>query len=306
MSKEGSQRRKKSHLYDVLIVSLGEGRRTVNFQASRVKLVLLAVLSFLISVGITLAVLIYTPLAIYVPIPNPGLEERYGRQIMETQERLNALAQDVLLLRDYNMQLRKALGEETGRDSANGKAIQPSVSLVGREKPQQVTLAPSVESGAVYDQTSAEEGEFESGTASYNVVTTGGESVHSKFPLLRPTEGFVTQGFDPPRRHFGMDFAAKRGTPVYAPADGHVVFAGWTYDDGNLLILSHGGGYLTVYKHNQSLLKNTQAMVKRGEPIALLGTSGKTSLGPHLHFEVWKDGVPRDPNEFLLTPARVQ
>ena len=306
MSKEGSQRRKKSHLYDILVVSLGEGRRTVTFRASRVKLVLLAVLAFLISVGITLAVLIYTPLALYVPIPNPGLEERYGRQIVETQERLNALAQDVLLLRDYNMQLRKALGEETGRDSANGKAIPPSVSLDGREKPQQVVPASSVESGGVYDQTSAEEGEFESGTASYNVVTTRGEAVHSKFPLLRPTEGFVTQGFDPPRRHFGMDFAGKRGTPVYAPTDGHVVFAGWTYDDGNLLILSHGGGYLTVYKHNQSLLKNTQAMVKRGEPIALLGTSGKTSLWPHLHFEVWKDGVPRDPNDFLLTPARIQ
>ena len=61
---------------------------------------------------------------------------------------------------------------------------------------------------------------------------------------------------------------------------------------------------MTVYKHNQALLTSAQAVVTRGEPIALLGTSGKSSLGPHLHFEVWKDGLPRDPNKFLLTPVK--
>jgi murein DD-endopeptidase MepM/ murein hydrolase activator NlpD len=73
-----------------------------------------------------------------------------------------------------------------------------------------------------------------------------------------------------------------------------------------MLIISHGGGYLTLYKHLQTLLKTGQATVKRGETIALLGSSGKTSLGPHLHFEVWKDGMPHDPNEYLLTPAKIQ
>jgi murein DD-endopeptidase MepM/ murein hydrolase activator NlpD len=85
-----------------------------------------------------------------------------------------------------------------------------------------------------------------------------------------------------------------------------VVFAGWTYEDGNLLVISHGSGYLTVYKHNQALMKSPAMAVKRGELIALLGSSGQTSLGPHLHFEVWKDGIAQDPNEFLLTPATAQ
>jgi murein DD-endopeptidase MepM/ murein hydrolase activator NlpD len=83
-----------------------------------------------------------------------------------------------------------------------------------------------------------------------------------------------------------------------------VLFAGWTYDDGNMLIIAHGGGYATVYKHLQTLLKSTLNSVKRGEPIALLGSSGRTSMGPHLHFEVWHNGVPEDPNESLLVPAR--
>jgi murein DD-endopeptidase MepM/ murein hydrolase activator NlpD len=102
-----------------------------------------------------------------------------------------------------------------------------------------------------------------------------------------------------------MDFAGKQGTPVYAAADGHVILSGWTYDDGNMVILSHGGGYLTVYKHNRSLLIGEHSVVRRGEPIALLGTSGKTSLGPHLHFEVWKDGIPQNPADYLLTPPKM-
>jgi murein DD-endopeptidase MepM/ murein hydrolase activator NlpD len=87
---------------------------------------------------------------------------------------------------------------------------------------------------------------------------------------------------------------------VVAAADGYVVFSGWTYQDGQVLILSHSGGFLTYYKHNQSLLKSANIFVRRGEPIALLGNSGRTSSGPHLHFEVWKDGAPVDPARYLL------
>lgn len=121
-----------------------------------------------------------------------------------------------------------------------------------------------------------------------------------------PVEGIVTQGFDPSRGHFGLDIAARKGTPIYAATDGSVVFAGWTFDDGNMLMISHGDGYMTVYKHAQSLIKTAHMTVKRSEPIAFVGTTGKTSLGPHLHFEVWKDGVARDPSEFLLSPSRIQ
>jgi len=132
------------------------------------------------------------------------------------------------------------------------------------------------------------------------------EAASPQLPLLLPTDGYLSQGFDPAQGHYGMDFAGKRGTPVYAAGDGIVVFSGWTYEDGNMVILAHGGGYMTVYKHTQVVLKGGRGQVRRGEAIALLGTSGKTSLGPHLHFEVWKDGSPQDPNQYLLRPARTQ
>jgi murein DD-endopeptidase MepM/ murein hydrolase activator NlpD len=130
--------------------------------------------------------------------------------------------------------------------------------------------------------------------------------LQASFPLLAPAQGYLTEDFDPARRHFGLDFAGRTGNPIHAPADGYVIFAGWTFDGGNMMMLSHGSGYLTVYKHTQSLLKSEHAYVRRGDVIALVGSTGNTSSGPHLHFELWRDGVPLDPKEFLLTTPRVQ
>jgi murein DD-endopeptidase MepM/ murein hydrolase activator NlpD len=122
----------------------------------------------------------------------------------------------------------------------------------------------------------------------------------SNLPWSSPTQGFVTRRYDPANRHFGIDIAGKIGTAIYAAADGHVIFSGWTVDDGNMIIIAHDNGFVTFYKHNQTLLIGNNTTVRRGEPIALLGNSGKTSFGPHLHFEVWFNGMPRDPGEFIV------
>jgi murein DD-endopeptidase MepM/ murein hydrolase activator NlpD len=126
------------------------------------------------------------------------------------------------------------------------------------------------------------------------------ENIGIEFPLTQPTLGFVTRKIDPEAGHFGMDIAGKIGAPVVAAADGIVVFADWSYEYGFMMILSHADGYTTVYKHAQSLLKTVGSSVKRGEMIALLGNTGSTSSGPHLHFELWRDGVPMDPEQYLL------
>ena len=102
-----------------------------------------------------------------------------------------------------------------------------------------------------------------------------------------------------PNKHLGIDIAGKKGTPVRAAADGVVLFANWTDDLGNLIIINHLNNFLTYYGHNQVLLKRERGSVKKGEIIALLGSSGK-STAPHLHFEIWKDGMPVDPQEYLI------
>ncbi len=123
-------------------------------------------------------------------------------------------------------------------------------------------------------------------------------------PTLLPVEGFVTNEFKrlnwPPfNAHTGVDIAAKRGTVVAASADGQVVFANWTVDLGNLIIIYHGNDTFTYYGHNDRLLVAEKSFVKKGQPIALLGSSGKSS-GPHLHFEIWTNGVPVDPKQYLM------
>ncbi|HTY37571.1 MAG TPA: M23 family metallopeptidase, partial [Bacteroidota bacterium] len=126
------------------------------------------------------------------------------------------------------------------------------------------------------------------------------ENNRSAFPVVLPTSGYLTRGFDAGQRHYGLDIAGSIGATVSAAADGYVVFSGWTSDDGNKVILAHPGGFLTFYKHNQALLVVVNARVHRGDPIALLGNSGETSAGPHVHFEIWKDGVPVDPANYIL------
>ncbi len=125
-------------------------------------------------------------------------------------------------------------------------------------------------------------------------------------PTLLPVEGFLTTEFStgkwvaPFRSHPGIDIAAKSGSVVLAAGDGQVVFANWTYDLGNLIIIYHGDNIFSYYGHNERLLAHDKMFVKKSEPIALLGNSGKSS-GPHLHFEVWKDGAAIDPRQILLT-----
>jgi murein DD-endopeptidase MepM/ murein hydrolase activator NlpD len=299
--KQEARRKTKLRRFDILVVPTEEGGTTLRFRAGRWKLVLLAAAVFLLCVAITLAVLMFTPVMMFLPLPNPVLEAKYGRQLAETQERLNVLAEDVVLLRDYNQQLRKALGQHDGNQVVRD-SLRPALTVP--ELQQQMPRAP-YQPPAELDQTENASG-ISTGRIAPGAQRARQFNVTAELPMLWPTSGFVSQNFDASRHHYGIDIAAKTGTQVYAATDGFVVFAGWTYEDGNLLVIAHGAGYLTVYKHNQVLMKSPAMAVKRGELIALLGSSGQTSLGPHLHFEVWKDGIARDPNEFLLTPATAQ
>lgn len=122
-------------------------------------------------------------------------------------------------------------------------------------------------------------------------------------PTLTPLKGFLSQRYFedllfPDRSHRGVDIAGKLGAPIVAAATGRVVFEGWTPYYGNCLMLVHSNGYTTFYGHNRVNLKKVGNEAKRGEPIALLGNSGRSSA-PHLHFEVWKDGASMDPLKLI-------
>jgi len=284
----------KKRRYDVLLVPSDD-----TGQAKRVRLapwqiggVLLG--SVILIVVAVLLALIYTPVGLLIPIPNPELENRYNRELLALNERMSGIMQQLVELRAYNVKLRQALGEhvvltDSGVVSAGSQRRTEGTA----NRPSQRRVEPSLRADGdlPVNQPVPRSAEAQERTAHATQAVV--------FPVIMPTEGYVTRTFNPNQRHFGIDIAGKVGTPVYAAAEGYVIFAGWTNEDGNLIILSHAGGFLTFYKHNQTLLRPANSFVKRGEPIALLGNSGRSS-GPHLHFEIWKDGAPVDPARYVM------
>jgi murein DD-endopeptidase MepM/ murein hydrolase activator NlpD len=129
----------------------------------------------------------------------------------------------------------------------------------------------------------------------------------SHTPVIAPVVGVITDGFGPrldpitrrPAFHEGLDISVAIGTIVEAPADGIVVFANRESGLGRMLKLSHGYGYTTVYGHLDRFLVKEGTKVSRGQAIGRVGMSGRTT-GPHLHYEVWKDGEKQNPLHYIL------
>ena len=117
-------------------------------------------------------------------------------------------------------------------------------------------------------------------------------------PFL-PVDGTVSAGFDAAAGHYGIDFVAPAGSLVHAADDGTVLFAGFTVDGGYTVILQHARNRTSVYQHNASLLHTTGDRVRAGDPIAVIGNTGRLSTGPHCHFEWWVDGSPLNPKTWL-------
>ena len=118
--------------------------------------------------------------------------------------------------------------------------------------------------------------------------------------FLEPADGVITEEFLPDEGHMGIDFGVKSGSPVYASAGGLVTFSDYTISSGYTIIIQHDQNYITIYQHCSSLLKKARDVVSQGELIALSGNSGKNTTGPHLHFEIWQNGKPVDPQKILL------
>lgn len=122
----------------------------------------------------------------------------------------------------------------------------------------------------------------------------------SEIFFVNPITGYINKEFNPSTGHMGIDYAVAEGTPIIAAADGYVILSDYIADDGNVIMIKHEMEYMTVYKHCESILKRKNEFVKQGEVIAFSGNSGINTYGPHLHFEIWKKGMPIDPREFIV------
>jgi len=117
--------------------------------------------------------------------------------------------------------------------------------------------------------------------------------------LFTPLKGIITNMFNPAQKHYGVDIVSKQNEAVKAVLDGTVIFSNWTLETGYVIAVQHSRNIVSIYKHNSAILKKPGDYVRAGDPIAIVGETGELVTGPHLHFELWSDGNPVDPKEYI-------
>jgi len=262
--------------YLSLIVVPHDDSNVRNFKVSYavayafVALVVLCVLTFVVVLGTYGRVLVKAHEA-------DRLARENGRLIERTAG-IDSLRSELLHAQALGIQIKNMLGVKlTAADS----------SLVANVTP--IANSPAIP------------GTFEAGEAAHEDQ----KQLLRAIPSMWPLKGYVTRGFrvsvgeKDEQYHPGIDIAAKRNTPVRASAEGVVTTSGWDETYGYLVVIDHGFGITTVYGHNSRNLVNAGDRVGRGQTIAFLGSTGK-STAPHLHFEVRKNDVPEDPRKYLL------
>lgn len=117
--------------------------------------------------------------------------------------------------------------------------------------------------------------------------------------FFTPLHGLITNKFSPKTEHLAVDIVGSQNARISSVLDGTVIFAGWTMDTGYSVFIQHANNIVSAYKHNAQVLKEVGDRVKAGEVIAIMGNSGELTTGPHLHFELWHNGIALDPLTYI-------
>jgi murein DD-endopeptidase MepM/ murein hydrolase activator NlpD len=204
--------------------------------------------------------------------------EKQNRELFARAAQVDSLTHELFKLQAMSIQIKKMLGVD----------LSPSDSILVAQ------LSSSAKSPAIsYEEDLMESGEKEQRRALKSA------------PSIWPVKGYITRSFfttggeKSADYHPGIDIAAAESTPVIASAEGVIVTSSWDETYGNMLVIDHGFGIYTLYGHNSRNLVKVGDRVAKGQAIAFVGSSGKSSA-PHLHFEVRKQGLPVNPREYLL------
>lgn len=219
------------------------------------------------------------------------IEEKY-RQLARDNVRIMQIEKQYRQVKQENEKIRRVFGF-LGRSADSSRVLSPGVpaSDVGSE----VIWSESQPAGIKY----SDESRFATADYfTYSKVVPSIMPVNSRF-VARGYEQIPTEEMLSKSAHLGYDIVAEAGSPVKAASDGWVILADWMDDSGNTVMIYHGFGYFSVYKHNQHLLCKEGRFVRGGEIIATVGRTGYQTSGNHLHFEIWKDGIPQDPGDYI-------
>jgi murein DD-endopeptidase MepM/ murein hydrolase activator NlpD len=254
--------------------------KQVRFNARTLVMALVfAVIFIIVSVTVLIA---FTPLREYIPgYPTGKMRQMLIRNVLV----VDSLDLEIQRRDKYFNDFRAMLAGETPLDTAVKRGI------VAR--PDQVQLKKYDHDSLFKDEIAQEQ--INLGMAS-GAPARGGVAGLLFFP---PLNGMVTGKHNVSEGHFGVDIVGKLNSRISAALDGTVIFAGWTIDTGYVIYIQHEQNLVTVYRHNAELLKIQGDKVRAGEAIAIMGNSGKETTGPHLHFEMWLNGVSINPEDYI-------
>ncbi|GAB1857471.1 M23 family metallopeptidase [Flavobacteriaceae bacterium MHTCC 0001] len=284
MGKKKPKKIKKKLLDKYRLVILNENtfEERLSLKLTRLNVFVVVTLSSFILVGLTILLIAYSPLREYIPgYSSTALKMKATDLSLKT----DSLQQVLAMNERYYNSIKQVLKGDVGLEDLNKDSIIEATKLEISE----VDLNPIREDSLLRVKVEKEDkyNLFESATSVTNFV------------LFPPVTGTISARYDVKEKHYAVDIAVAKDTPIKATADGVVIFAEWTTGTGHVVILEHSYGLISVYKHNASLTKSQGDLVTAGEVIATSGNSGELSTGPHLHFELWSDGYPINPTNFI-------
>lgn len=269
--------------YRLLLIDDRTFEERFSLRLNRLTVLLFTVVAFALYGVVVAVVIVFTPLKRYIP----GYSDQETKlNAYRSTVQADSLEQVVHIQDLYITNLRAVLRGEVSDSVA---PLTPA-SL----KPGPEDLRPSMQDSLLRDRVASEE--------RYSLVEERGTSERRELAgiyFTLPVQGIVTDKFDRGRGHYGMDIVTQPAAAVKACLPGTVILGSWTTDAGHVLQLQHTNGLTSTYKHNSVLLKKTGDRVKAGEAIAIVGSSGENSTGPHLHFELWHNGEPVDPQAYM-------
>lgn len=268
--------------YLVMIIDEETFEEQAQLRTSRLKIFFITLLLLGAFSGLIFSIIAYTPIKKYIPgYDSSELRKKAVQNLFLTDSLITLYNQNILYLNS----IRKVLTEDI--------SFQDSDSFT-ESKEKDMQNNPSVGKPILEDSLLrvfvAQQDKY-----SPNLKT----KVKSNMFLFPPLFGYISEPFDINKSHYAVDIVAKENTPIKAISDGIVVFAEWTSETGYVIILEHSLGILSVYKHNSSLSKKQGDSVSGGEVIASIGNTGDLTTGYHLHFELWIDGYPVNPENFF-------
>lgn len=275
--------RKLMHKYRLVVLNEDSFEEVGFIRLSR-----LNILGIVGIIAILLIALVYITIA-YTPIREmiPGYPDAMMSQnIRQNALKLDSLQRELVMRDQYFLNLNRIINGERPEDFLND-----TTKVEGSEE---IVFFRSEKDSILRQQVEAEE-QFR---LSVSDQPKDGKDLYD-IHFFTPVIGIITNPFNPLKNHYGIDLVAGPNEVVKATLDGTVTMATWTLETGYVIQLQHPHNLMSVYKHNAELFKSVGLKVKAGDVIAVIGNSGELTTGPHLHFELWYNGIPLNPEEYI-------